>query len=69
MDVWSRVAVWILCGFLLHQGQGERPPGTHLDETAIAGKEKASEMVFLFPLLPSDEENIRANLLLCETCW
>ncbi|XP_050774480.1 stromal interaction molecule 1 isoform X3 [Gopherus flavomarginatus] len=36
MDVWSRVAVWILCGFLLHQGQGERPPGTHLDETAIA---------------------------------
>ncbi|XP_053871948.1 stromal interaction molecule 1 isoform X4 [Malaclemys terrapin pileata] len=36
MDVWSRVAVWILCGFLLHQGQGERPPGTLLDETAIA---------------------------------
>ncbi|XP_039381470.1 stromal interaction molecule 1 isoform X3 [Mauremys reevesii] len=36
MDVWSRVAVWILCGFLLHQGQGERPPGTYLDETAIA---------------------------------
>ncbi|XP_074870189.1 stromal interaction molecule 1 isoform X4 [Carettochelys insculpta] len=36
MDVWSRVAVWILCGFLLHQGQGERPPGSHLDETAIA---------------------------------
>ncbi|XP_008170967.1 stromal interaction molecule 1 isoform X4 [Chrysemys picta bellii] len=36
MDVWSRVAVWILCGFLLHQGQGERPPGTFLDETAIA---------------------------------
>ncbi|XP_067424399.1 stromal interaction molecule 1 isoform X7 [Emydura macquarii macquarii] len=35
MDVWSRVAVWILCGFLLHQGQGERPPGSHLDETAI----------------------------------
>lgn len=28
--------MWILCGFLLHQGQGERPPGTHLDETAIA---------------------------------
>ncbi|XP_025948059.1 stromal interaction molecule 1 isoform X7 [Apteryx mantelli] len=36
MDLWSRVAVWILCGFLLQQGQGERPPGTHLDETAIA---------------------------------
>ncbi|XP_075775807.1 stromal interaction molecule 1 isoform X2 [Pelodiscus sinensis] len=36
MDVWSRVAVWILCGFLLHQGQGERPPGSHLDEAAIA---------------------------------
>lgn len=28
--------MWILCGFLLHQGQGERPPGTYLDETAIA---------------------------------
>ncbi|XP_067160235.1 stromal interaction molecule 1 isoform X3 [Apteryx mantelli] len=38
MDLWSRVAVWILCGFLLQQGQGERPPGTHLDETAIAAE-------------------------------
>lgn len=28
--------MWILCGFLLHQGQGERPPGSHLDEAAIA---------------------------------
>lgn len=39
MDVWSRVAVWILCGFLLQQGQGERPPGTHLDDATIAGKD------------------------------
>nr|XP_020647563.1 stromal interaction molecule 1 isoform X4 [Pogona vitticeps] len=36
MDVWSRVAVWILCGFLLQQGQGERAPGTHLDDATIA---------------------------------
>ncbi|XP_062983409.1 stromal interaction molecule 1 isoform X3 [Elgaria multicarinata webbii] len=36
MDVWSRIAVWILCGFLLQQGQGERPPGTHLDDATIA---------------------------------
>ncbi|XP_053163276.1 stromal interaction molecule 1 isoform X1 [Hemicordylus capensis] len=36
MDVWSRVAVWIICGFLLQQGQGERPPGTHLDDATIA---------------------------------
>ncbi|XP_062423507.1 stromal interaction molecule 1 isoform X7 [Rhea pennata] len=36
MDLWSRVAVWLLCGFLLQQGQGERPPGSHLDEIAIA---------------------------------
>ncbi|XP_033001555.1 stromal interaction molecule 1 isoform X5 [Lacerta agilis] len=36
MDVWSRVAIWILCGFLLHQGQGERPPGTYLDDATIA---------------------------------
>nr|XP_025973391.1 stromal interaction molecule 1 isoform X2 [Dromaius novaehollandiae] len=36
MDLWSRAAVWVLCGFLLQQGQGERPPGSHLDETAIA---------------------------------
>nr|XP_056714515.1 stromal interaction molecule 1 isoform X3 [Euleptes europaea] len=36
MDVWSRVVVWLLCGFLLQQGQGERPPGTHLDEATIA---------------------------------
>ncbi|XP_068787024.1 stromal interaction molecule 1 isoform X11 [Struthio camelus] len=36
MDLWSRVAVWILCGFLLQQGQGERLLASHLDETAIA---------------------------------
>ncbi|XP_074776007.1 stromal interaction molecule 1 isoform X2 [Athene noctua] len=36
MDLRSGVAVWVLCGFLLQQGRGERPPGSHLDETAIA---------------------------------
>nr|XP_028581311.1 stromal interaction molecule 1 isoform X1 [Podarcis muralis] len=36
MDVWSRIAIWILCGFLLHHGQGERPPGTYLDDATIA---------------------------------
>ncbi|XP_042314044.1 stromal interaction molecule 1 isoform X1 [Sceloporus undulatus] len=36
MDVWSRIAVWILCGFLLQQGHGDRAPGTHLDEATIA---------------------------------
>ncbi|XP_068787015.1 stromal interaction molecule 1 isoform X5 [Struthio camelus] len=38
MDLWSRVAVWILCGFLLQQGQGERLLASHLDETAIAAE-------------------------------
>ncbi|XP_061485228.1 stromal interaction molecule 1 isoform X4 [Rhineura floridana] len=36
MDAWARIAMWILCGFLLQQGQGERPPGTHLDDATIA---------------------------------
>ncbi|XP_074000704.1 stromal interaction molecule 1 isoform X3 [Numenius arquata] len=36
MEVRAGVAVWVLCGFLLQQGRGERPPGSHLDETAIA---------------------------------
>ncbi|KAM6439144.1 stromal interaction molecule 1 isoform 2-T2 [Rhynochetos jubatus] len=36
MDLRSGVAVWVLCGFLLQQGRGERPPGSHLDQTAIA---------------------------------
>ncbi|XP_069664851.1 stromal interaction molecule 1 isoform X2 [Haliaeetus albicilla] len=36
MDLRSGVALWVLCGFLLQQGRGERPPGSHLDETAIA---------------------------------
>ncbi|XP_067322502.1 stromal interaction molecule 1 isoform X3 [Anolis sagrei] len=36
MDVWSRIAVWLLCGMLLQQGHGERAPGTHLDEATIA---------------------------------
>lgn len=38
MDVRPGVAVWVLCGLLLQQGRGERPPGSHLDETAIAGE-------------------------------
>ncbi|XP_074672751.1 stromal interaction molecule 1 isoform X2 [Strix aluco] len=38
MDLRSGVAVWVLCGFLLQQGRGERPPGSHLDETAIAAE-------------------------------
>lgn len=49
MDVWSRIAIWILCGFLLHHGQGERPPGTYLDDATIAGKEK---VVGKEPVLP-----------------
>ncbi|XP_051464633.1 stromal interaction molecule 1 isoform X2 [Apus apus] len=36
MDVRSGVALWVLCGLLLQQGRGERPPGSHLDESAIA---------------------------------
>ncbi|KAM6420164.1 stromal interaction molecule 1 isoform 9-T14 [Pluvialis apricaria] len=38
MDVRPGVAVWVLCGLLLQQGRGERPPGSHLDETAIAAE-------------------------------
>ncbi|XP_029898590.1 stromal interaction molecule 1 isoform X10 [Aquila chrysaetos chrysaetos] len=38
MDLRSGVALWVLCGFLLQQGRGERPPGSHLDETAIAAE-------------------------------
>lgn len=37
MAVASRVAAWLLCGVLLLQpAQGERPPGTHLDDATIA---------------------------------
>ncbi|KAM4683267.1 stromal interaction molecule 1 isoform 2-T2 [Amazona ochrocephala] len=36
MDVRSGVALWVLCGLLLQQGRGERPPGSHLDDSAIA---------------------------------
>ncbi|XP_019386051.1 PREDICTED: stromal interaction molecule 1 isoform X3 [Crocodylus porosus] len=36
MEPPSRAAVWVLCCFLLHHGRGDRPPGSHLDETAIA---------------------------------
>ncbi|KAM6341807.1 stromal interaction molecule 1 isoform 3-T3 [Podargus strigoides] len=38
MDLRSGVALWVLCGFLLQQGRGERPPGPHLDETAITAE-------------------------------
>ncbi|XP_051464639.1 stromal interaction molecule 1 isoform X7 [Apus apus] len=38
MDVRSGVALWVLCGLLLQQGRGERPPGSHLDESAIAAE-------------------------------
>ncbi|KAM6292298.1 stromal interaction molecule 1 isoform 1-T1 [Porphyrio hochstetteri] len=38
MDLRPGVAVWVLCGFLLQQGRAERPPGSHLDETAIAAE-------------------------------
>ncbi|XP_069059819.1 stromal interaction molecule 1 isoform X10 [Pleurodeles waltl] len=37
MELWSRVAVWVLCASLLHQGQGEKPPGPpETEESAIA---------------------------------
>ncbi|XP_030329143.1 stromal interaction molecule 1 isoform X3 [Strigops habroptila] len=38
MDVRSGVALWVLCGLLLQQGRGERSPGSHLDESAIAAE-------------------------------
>ncbi|KAM9019531.1 stromal interaction molecule 1 isoform 9-T10 [Ara ararauna] len=38
MDVRSGVALWVLCGLLLQQGRGERPPGSHLDDSAIAAE-------------------------------
>ncbi|XP_061207857.1 stromal interaction molecule 1 [Neopsephotus bourkii] len=38
MDVRSGVALWVLCGLLLQQGRGERAPGSHLDESAIAAE-------------------------------
>ncbi|KAM6097425.1 stromal interaction molecule 1 isoform 3-T3 [Chlamydotis macqueenii] len=36
MDLRWGAALWVLCGLLLQQGRGERPPGSHLDEAAIA---------------------------------
>ncbi|XP_054829313.1 stromal interaction molecule 1 isoform X4 [Eublepharis macularius] len=36
MDVCFRATVWLFCSFLLQQGQGERLPGTHLDDSTIA---------------------------------
>ncbi|XP_025069552.1 stromal interaction molecule 1 isoform X1 [Alligator sinensis] len=36
MEPPSRAAVWVLCCVLLHHGRADRPPGSHLDETAIA---------------------------------
>ncbi|KAM6316722.1 stromal interaction molecule 1 isoform 2-T2 [Aegotheles albertisi] len=38
MELWSGAALWVLCGFLLQQGRAERPPGSHLDETAMAAE-------------------------------
>lgn len=37
MELRAAAALWVLCGFLLQPGRAERPPGSHLDETAIAG--------------------------------
>ncbi|XP_069496462.1 stromal interaction molecule 1 isoform X6 [Ambystoma mexicanum] len=40
MDLCSRVAVWVLCLSLLHQGEGDKPPSlSDTDESAVAGKE------------------------------
>ncbi|XP_052555235.1 stromal interaction molecule 1 isoform X2 [Tympanuchus pallidicinctus] len=36
MELRAAAALWVLCGFLLQPGRAERPPGSHLDETAIA---------------------------------
>ncbi|KYO18294.1 stromal interaction molecule 1 isoform X2 [Alligator mississippiensis] len=36
MEPPSGAAVWVLCCVLLHHGRADRPPGSHLDETAIA---------------------------------
>ncbi|KAM6097424.1 stromal interaction molecule 1 isoform 2-T2 [Chlamydotis macqueenii] len=38
MDLRWGAALWVLCGLLLQQGRGERPPGSHLDEAAIAAE-------------------------------
>ncbi|XP_034972296.2 stromal interaction molecule 1 isoform X1 [Zootoca vivipara] len=56
MDVWSRIAIWILCGFLLHHGQGERPPGTYLDDATIAGQEKVAEFCRIDQALCQNED-------------
>ncbi|XP_069496458.1 stromal interaction molecule 1 isoform X2 [Ambystoma mexicanum] len=37
MDLCSRVAVWVLCLSLLHQGEGDKPPSlSDTDESAVA---------------------------------
>ncbi|XP_072183183.1 stromal interaction molecule 1 isoform X8 [Excalfactoria chinensis] len=36
MELRAAAALWVLCGFLLQPARPERPPGSHLDETAIA---------------------------------
>ncbi|XP_046764353.1 stromal interaction molecule 1 isoform X6 [Gallus gallus] len=38
MELRAAAALWVLCGFLLQPGRAERPPGSHLDETAIAAE-------------------------------
>lgn len=73
MDLRSGVALWVLCGFLLQQGRGERPPGSHLDETAIAGESgppagtpppRSLRAVPAFPQasLPPASQRIRAGV-------
>uniref|UniRef100_A0A8C2T139 Stromal interaction molecule 1 n=1 Tax=Coturnix japonica TaxID=93934 RepID=A0A8C2T139_COTJA len=36
MELRAAAALWVLCGFLLQPARPERPPGSHLDDTAIA---------------------------------
>ncbi|XP_072183179.1 stromal interaction molecule 1 isoform X5 [Excalfactoria chinensis] len=38
MELRAAAALWVLCGFLLQPARPERPPGSHLDETAIAAE-------------------------------
>lgn len=36
MELRAAAALWVLCGLLLQPARPERPPGSHLDDTAIA---------------------------------
>ncbi|XP_032298198.1 stromal interaction molecule 1 isoform X7 [Coturnix japonica] len=38
MELRAAAALWVLCGFLLQPARPERPPGSHLDDTAIAAE-------------------------------